>query len=91
MIVVPQTKINYQGYLSSYINIRSEQNLYMFVLNELSILLFPAAPTVRRLFHPILIAFCKLIYVFNDCDNMKHILKGRASLSIPSTVVYLKQ
>lgn len=26
------------------------------------------------------IAFCKLIYVFNDCDNMKHILKSKFSL-----------
>lgn len=83
MIVVPQTKINCQGYLSSYVNILSA-NLYMFGLNELSILLFQAAPTVRRLFHPILIAFCKLIYVFNDCDNMEHILKAKACLTLYS-------
>lgn len=47
-----------------------------YLLNELSILLFQPA------IHSILIAFCKLIYVFNDCDNMKHILKG--SLLFPA-------
>lgn len=38
-----------------------------------------------------LIAFCELIYVFNDCDNMKHILKSKFNFAIPSTTVYLKQ
>lgn len=28
---------------------------------------------------PFIAFFCKLIYAFNDCDNMKHILKSQLS------------